>query len=184
MAGRSGVTPEHWPRRGTKFAGAHLTGFRRAAPRSASLRASLEAAGRPRSEGRSSSSCNPRAHRPAATDRAAERQITQVVPKCGKACDGLTADAEGRYTIGDALSPRARSRGSCCVASEAFRALAPRVLAGTHRRRRWPPWRILGRLWGTSPNAGAGERHAAGSLRSWWKTASTLFPSGSMTNAA
>ena len=28
------------------------------------------------------------------------------------------------------------------------------------------------------------ERHAAGSCRSPWKTASTLFPSGSMTNAA
>ena len=35
--------------------------------------------------------------------RAAERQITQVVPKCGKACDGPTFHTEGRYTVGDDL---------------------------------------------------------------------------------
>ena len=36
----------------------------------------------------------------------------------------------------------------------------------------------------TFPLTRASERHAAGSWRSPWKTASTLFPSGSMTNAA
>ena len=36
----------------------------------------------------------------------------------------------------------------------------------------------------TFPSTGASERHAAGSWGSPWKTASTLFPSGSMTNAA
>ena len=36
-------------------------------------------------------------------DRAAERQITQVVPKCGKACNGPTSHPEGRYTVGDDL---------------------------------------------------------------------------------
>jgi hypothetical protein len=33
-------------------------------------------------------------------------------------------------------------------------------------------------------SGGSTERHVAGSWRSPWKTASTLFPSGSMTNAA
>ena len=37
---------------------------------------------------------------------------------------------------------------------------------------------------GDIPNAHPSERHVAGSWRSPWKTASTLFPSGSMTNAA
>ena len=37
---------------------------------------------------------------------------------------------------------------------------------------------------GHSANAGPSERHSSGSWRSPWKTASTLFPSGSMTNAA
>ena len=37
---------------------------------------------------------------------------------------------------------------------------------------------------GTFQHARPSERHAAGSWRSPWKTASTLFPSGSMTNAA
>ena len=58
--------PEPWPRRMTTFACANVTGFPRAAQRSASRRVSLAAAGRPRSEGRSLSSCNPQAHRPAA----------------------------------------------------------------------------------------------------------------------
>jgi quinol monooxygenase YgiN len=37
---------------------------------------------------------------------------------------------------------------------------------------------------GRSGDAGPSERHVAGNWRSPWKTASTLFPSGSMTNAA
>ena len=46
-----------------------------------------------------------------------------------------------------------------------------------------PPGSALGAQ-GTLPHTRASLRHAAGSWWSPWKTASTLFPSGSMTNAA
>jgi hypothetical protein len=48
---------------------------------------------------------------------------------------------------------------------------------------RWLPART-GRDRVTFTHTGPSERHVAGSWRSPWKTASTLFPSGSMTNAA
>jgi putative transposase len=47
-----------------------------------------------------------------------------------------------------------------------------------------PGERGLDHRQGVFPRTRASERQAAGSWRSPWKTASTLFPSGSMTNAA
>ena len=91
-------------------------------------------------------------------DRTAERQVTQVIPKCGKACDGLTADAERRYTIGDELfrlGHDLEDRAAERLKRSALWLLE--VLAGTRQRRRLPLWRILGRLRVTFPNTGPSQ---------------------------
>ncbi len=81
-------------------------------------------------------------------DRAAERQVAQVILERGKAGDRLTAYAGKRERNKRSLLRReGRSQGSCGAASEACCGPAPRHLAGTRRprRRTSPPLQLSGR---------------------------------------
>jgi hypothetical protein len=91
------------------------------------------------------------------------------------AVDDSTTRWGGSASTARSSSPRWFSTKTCIrsATSEDRRAYS------SGWRRKWAK-----RARASFAHAGPGEPQAAGSWRSPWKTASTLFPSGSMTNAA